>query len=565
MTYFYEEYPAEARVVRACFAVAFIALAIGGTFGLIQGLHRTGIFRGIINSGQYYTLLTGHGVLLALVFTFFCLTAIFHWAVTRSLERSAPSKWFSWTWFGVMTLGTVLAAFAILGGLFDFGEIFGQGVKANVLYTFYAPLAAHPLFYIGAALLIVGTWLAGIDWFWNYAQWRKQHPDDSIPLQTFMTLFTMLMWYISSLGVAVEVVAFLIPWSFGLIEQVDPLLTRTLFWYFGHPVVYFWLLPAYLIWYTVMPKLTDGKLFSDSLARVVFVLFLLLSTPVGFHHQFTDPGISSDFKFVAMVNTMFLLLPSLLTAFTVIASVEYGARKRGGKGLVGWLGKLPWGKPEFAGCFLAGIMFAAGGFSGMINAGMNINYLVHNTLWVPGHFHLTVGTAVALTFMAFAYWILPQLTGVPLKWKGLASIQPYIWFIGMTLMSNAMHRAGLSGIPRRTAEPTYRNVEFQGVIGGVSEMKWQIAIGGTLLFISMFMFLLVMVRSWWGSVNKTAIKIDPHLPEPYSGSEHSPAILDNFKLWTGIAIVLILVVYGFPLYSMYADGLLQPGLPPVIP
>jgi cytochrome c oxidase subunit 1 len=210
-------------------------------------------------------------------------------------------------------------------------------------------------------------------------------------------------------------------------------------------------------------------------------------------------------------------------------------------------------------------MFAAGGFSGMINAGMNINYLVHNTLWVPGHFHLTVGTAVALTFMAFTYWILPQLTGVPLKLKSLAVFQPYTWFAGMVLMSNAMHRAGLAGVPRRTADPTYRNVDFQGVVGGVGEMRMQIAVGGTILFVAMVMFLAVVVASWWGREDKQAIAIDPHLPEPLSGADHSPRILDNYWLWTSIAVLLILIVYGLPIYSMVADGVLHPGSTPVIP
>jgi heme/copper-type cytochrome/quinol oxidase subunit 1 len=41
----------------------------------------------------------------------------------------------------------------------------------------------------------------------------------------------------------------LIPWSLGLIDQIDPLVARTYFWWFGHPLVYFWLLPAYVIWY----------------------------------------------------------------------------------------------------------------------------------------------------------------------------------------------------------------------------------------------------------------------------------------------------------------------------
>ncbi len=138
----------------------------------------------------------------------------------------------------------------------------------------------------------------------------------------------------------------------------------------------------------------------------MFVLFLILSVPTGIHHQYLDPGIAEGFKFIAMTNTMFLLLPSLLTAFTVVASMEHGARQRGGEGYFGWLTALPWRDPIFTGMALAGLMFAAAGFSGMINAGMNINYLVHNTFWVVGHFHLTVGTAVALTFMAVTYWFL---------------------------------------------------------------------------------------------------------------------------------------------------------------
>jgi cytochrome c oxidase subunit 1 len=82
----------------------------------------------------------------------------------------------------------------------------------------------------------------------------------------------------------------LIPWSLGLVATVDPLVARTYFWWFGHPLVYFWLLPVYVLWYTVLPRLAGGRLFSDSLARMVFILFVVLSTPVGFHHQFSIPA-----------------------------------------------------------------------------------------------------------------------------------------------------------------------------------------------------------------------------------------------------------------------------------
>jgi len=557
-----DDYPGAAKLVRWHFGVAFIAFALGGVFGLLQGLYRTDYFREAlpIDATQYYTVLTGHGVLLALVFTTFFICGMFVWATTRSLDRPLYSDRLAWVGFGSMFVGTALAATAILNG-------FAPGLpfdSADVLYTFYAPLKAHPAFYFGAALLVVGSWILGAVYFLTYREWRADNPDARIPLQTFMVLTTFIMWYVSSVGVAVEVVVFLIPWSLGWIGQVDPLLTRSLFWYFGHPVVYFWLLPGYLAWYTLLPKFAGGRLFSDPLARVVFVLFVLLSTPVGFHHQYIDPGIADGFKFIAMTNTMMLLLPSLLTAFTVVASVEHGARQRGGDGYLGWLRALPWDEPAFAGTALAGLMFAAGGFSGMINAGMNINYLIHNTIWVPGHFHLTVGTAFALTAMAVSYWLVPQLTGKPLRHRRLASIQPYVWFVGMTLMSNAMHRGGLAGLPRRTAEPVgdAGASAFDTVFSTIAEIRLQIALGATLLVVALLMFLVVMLGTWLSRPGVSALSVNGHIPEPLSGASNGPRVLDNLKLWTGIAVVLVLLAYGVPLGSMVADGILNPGASP---
>ncbi|MBV0902992.1 b(o/a)3-type cytochrome-c oxidase subunit 1 [Haloarcula salina] len=554
---FVDRYPNAARITRLTLGVSFTALLIGAVLGIVQALHRTNVFRGVVSSTDYYSVLTGHGVLLALFFTIFFLTGIFTWGTTKSLERRLPSSRFSLAWFALMLSGAVMTATAIFGGLV--GQV---PFEADVMYTFYAPLEAHPLFYAGLAAFLVGTWLAGADWFRTYYRWRRDNPDERIPLQTFMVLTTMLMWYIATLGVAVEVLVFLLPLSLGLIESVDPLLTRTLFWFFGHPVVYFWLMPAYFAWYTVLPKLSGGRLFSDPLARVVFVLFLILSTPVGFHHQYADPGVPEGFKFVAMTNTMFLLLPSFLTAFTVVASMEYGARQRGGTGRLGWLKALPWENPAFAGMALAGLMFAAGGFSGIVNAGMNINSLVHNTLWVPGHFHLTVGTASALTMMAVSYWLYPQLTGKRLQFYGLAQVQPYVWFIGMGLMSNAMHRAGLAGVPRRTAEPQYQQVSFDALLGSVAEMRLQIAVGAVLLTVGALLFVTVMVGTWLAERGRGRLRVDSHLPAPISGPEDSPRVLDDLRLWFLIAVALVAIAYGFPIYSMVADGVFTPAAPP---
>ena len=550
---FVDKFPREARVVRAAFLSSFFALFLGAIFGIIQTLHRTDIFRGLISSAEYYTVLTAHGVFLVISFTVFFLVGLFTWAVTRSLDRPLVNIKITWTWYAIMAAGITMTGISILAGFTS-----AIDMSADVLFTFYAPLQAHPLFYTGLAVFIVGTWLAGADWFRTWLAWKRDNPDERIPLQTFMVLTTMAMWYIASSAVAASVLVFLLPWSLGLIDQVNPTLTRTLFWFFGHPVVYFWLMPAYLLWYTVLPKIAGGRLFSDPLARVVFVLFLLLSTPVGIHHQYLDPGIAEGFKFISMTNTMFLLLPSLLTAFTVVASVEYGARKRGGTGLLGWLTDLPWRDPAFTGMMLAGLMFAAGGFSGMVNAGMNINYMIHNTIWVPGHFHLTVGTAVALTMMAGTYWLWPQISNKPIYSKPIGLFQVVLWFIGMALMSNAMHAQGILGVPRRTAEPEYAGFEYSTAFGGFGELNIQIAIGGTLLFVSTILFLGNLVLTMG---NPKVSGLAETLPPALSGSDDAPKVLDNLRLWFTIALVLVVLAYALPLAAIInRGGLFGPGV-----
>jgi cytochrome c oxidase subunit 1 len=548
-----DQFPSEAKLIRTAFYSSFVALFVGALMGLLQVFHRIDIIR-IVESADYYSLLTLHAVLLVLTFTIFFLVGLFTWAVTTSLDRGLEDMRFAWAWYGLMVLGTLMAGIAILGAFIP-----GLDMSAAVLYTFYAPLQAHPLFYLGLAIFIVGTWVAGFDWFRSWWAWKRENPDERIPLPTFMVLTTTLFWYLSSLGVAVSVLVFLLPWSLGIFDQVNALLTRTLFWYFGHAVVYFWLMPAYLMWYTLLPKISGGKLFSDPLARVVFILFLILSTPTGIHHQYLDPGIAEGFKFIAMVNTMFLLLPSLLTAFTVVASMEHGARQRGGSGTFGWLRALPWRDPVFAGMALAGLMFAAAGFSGMINAGMNINYLVHNTWWVVGHFHLTIGTAVALTFMAVSYWFIPQMTGKKLWSKSVGLVQVLLWFLGMTFMSNAMHRSGLIGVPRRTAEPQYRGFEFEaGLAGSMGELNAQVVLGGILLFVSTLLFLLIIVMTLRGG--KSDDVPANGYADTLSGPEDSPLVLDNLKLWGAIAVALVILAYSLPLAAIIdRGGLFGPG------
>jgi cytochrome c oxidase subunit 1 len=521
----------DARLALAHLWVAVAAFGVAAMMGVMQGQSRANTALPFRSPKLFYLSVTAHGVLMALVFTTFFIMGLGYVLARTSLDRPLAAPRLAWVSFWVATLGTVLAAGTILAG------------KATVLYTFYPPLQAHPLFYIGATLLVVGSWGWGLVMLLSYRGWRREHPQAPVPLAMHGILATVIVWYLATVGVAAEMLL-LIPWSLGLVDTVDPVLARTLFWWFGHPLVYFWLLPAYVLWYTVLPSQAGGKLFSDGLGRVVFVLFILLSTPVGLHHQFLDPGIAAGWKLAHTFATYAILFPSLVTAFTIVASLEVAGRMRGGTGLFGWIRRLPWGEPFFAAVALAILTFAIGGFGGMVNAAYGMNAMIHNTAWVQGHFHLTVGTAAALTFMGAAYWLWPRLTGKPLRLVPLAQVQPYLWFVGMMVFSTVNHITGLMGMPRRVYDASYG--------GHPATQAWQewtglSALGGAILFVSAMSFVLVLVATALGHGRETeATFAYAEAIEPAT----TRTIWDRFVLWTAVAVVLVLLAYAVPIWDL---------------
>lgn len=535
-------YESSDRLVRVHLYVAYAALFLASIFGALQVVARAPSLYTFMPL-NYYQVLTAHGTLMTLIFTTFFIMGFMVFGVSRTLERPLGYPTIAWSGYSLMLLGTLMTVFTILSG------------QATVLYTFYAPMQAHPGFYIGLTLVVVGSWLVGWAVIYTYRQWRRDNKAARVPLVTHGILATNILWFISGAGVAIALVFNLIPWSMGLIERIDPLLTRTLFWYFGHALVYFWLIPALVIWEGFGPRLAGGKLFSDPLARLSFLVLLVLSTPVGLHHQFQDAGIDLEWKYLQTINTFGVAMPSIITGFTLAASLEIAGRARGGKGLFGWIGRLPWGDPTFAPLGLAMILFAFGGFSGLVNAAYNLNSLVHNTIWVVGHFHLMVGTAVALTFMGASYWLLPAVTQKPLWGRRAALTQAYLWFVGMAIMSGSMHLGGLSGSPRRTADITYGG--SPQAAGWVLPMNVA-AIGGILLFVSVLLFTTVVIMTLLS--RRGQIEGIP-LASALSGPEEAPRLLDNWIFWTGLAILLILISYGVPIAQLVLSGApVSPGI-----
>jgi cytochrome c oxidase subunit 1 len=556
----YELTRQDKRFVGLHILVAVVALAIGSLFGPLQAFEWTGLdlyqYLDGIGLGDYYKGLTVHGVLNALVWTTFFITGFLTLTTIVGLRRPLRYPTLNRVGFWTMVVGLVMAAVPILAGW------------ASVLYTFYPPLQADWSFYVGLTLVVVGSWIEGWGFFLTYAEWRKENPGVRTPFVTFAGLITMVLWQIATLGVAVEILTMLLPaaldrftWMPDWLTRsgTDPELGRTFFWFTGHPLVYFWLLPAYLSWYGMLPRQVGGKLFSDTLARLAFWLFLVLSVPVGFHHQFVDPGIPAGWKYAHATLTYGVAFPSMLTLFTVVASLEHGARRRGGKGLLGWIRSLPWSDPSVSAQLLAGLLFVFGGIGGIANASYNINLVVHNTAWIPGHFHLTVASATTLSFMGISYWLVPHLTGKPLWRPKWALAQTWIWFVGMVVFSNAMHVLGLLGAPRRTplGQAPYVPDEW-------SSNLLRMSIGGAILLVGVVLFVWIVARTAFGKERlPEGETVDIPIAESIRHPQLTPVWLDRWRPWIIGTVVLIVIAYGPQLWDQIANAeYSSPGFTP---
>jgi cytochrome c oxidase subunit 1 len=283
------------------------------------------------------------------------------------------------------------------------------------------------------------------------------------------------------------------------------------------------------------------------------VLFLVFSMPIGIHHLFADPQVGAGFKFVHAVLTAMVSVPTLLTVFTICASVEIAARLRGGKGAFGWVKALPWDNPYMLAVAFSFIMLGFGGAGGIINMSYQLNETIHNTQWVTGHFHLIFAGAIVSMYFVIAYDLWPQLVDCPPLNARLMRWQLWLWFVGMMVTTLPWHFTGLLGAPRRMAYFDYSHPALhpQAITVIIS------SIGGLLLVASGFLFLYILATARRGAAK----------PAPYTFSIplHAsvvPKALDSFALWVGLMVALTVVNYGVPIVQL---AMIPETSVPVIP
>jgi cytochrome c oxidase subunit I len=441
--------------------LALLAVTVGMFLSLLMRIHLiwpTAALPliGEIKPETYLSLLTMHGTIMV----FFVLT-------------TAPQGGFG-NYFLPIQIGAPDMAFPVLnmlsfwttfvGFLVMVAAFFVQGGAPLHGWTGYAPLSAvqsagpgeglgADLWIISIAIFCLGALMGSLNFITTTLDMRAKG------MSLMRMPLTCWAWFITAI---LGLLAFGVLLSGGILLLLDrnigtsfyvplitingqltghkggsPLLWQHLFWFFGHPEVYIAILPAMGLASQLLSVFSRKPIFGYKAMVYAMLSIGFLGFMVWGHHMFMS-GMSPYTAFAFSLMTMAIGVPSAIKTFN-------------------WLGTLLHGRIRFHSPMLFAIgfvsLFVSGGISGPFLAQPVLDIPLHDTYFVPAHFHLIMGVASIFGIFAATYYWFPKMFGRMMN-ENLARWHFWFSLIGAYAIFMPMHYLGMAGHPRRYSQLT---------------------------------------------------------------------------------------------------------------
>ena len=526
------------KLMRFHAVAGVLSLLVGGIMALGVILTRWPDVK-LLPADTFYMVLTAHGIDMLIFWIIFFEMAVLIFASSTLLHCRLATPKLAWLSSWLMVLGAIMTNVAIFQG------------ESSVMFTSYVPMQAKWHFYLGLILFAVGALLICFIFLGTLVVAKAEKTyEGSIPLVTFGALTACIIAIFTIAGGAVILIPTLL-WSLGYIREIDSLMYRVVWWAMGHSSQQINVSAHVAIWYAIAAIVFGAKPMSEKVSRTAYFLYILFLQLACAHHLLSDPGLGSEWKVVNTSYFMyFAVLASMIHGMTVPGAIEQAQRLKGyNKGLFEWLRKAPWGNPAFSSMFLSLIGFGfLGGISGVMMGAEQLNMLIHNTIYVPGHFHATVVIGTTLAFMGLTYFLVPVLFKRELMFPGYAKLFPYLFGLSMYIVALVMMGAGTLGVSRRHWDMAFAGApmayEWPGaayLMMGLTGIFGVIAcVSGGLWILQIVFSILLGKKLEEGELRSTPIPLT--LPAPTTGSHvHPPAT-------PGTLVLALVFLTAFILY-----------------
>lgn len=408
-------------------------------FGLMMRLEQAQVIA--IGVGRFYELMTLHGA--GMVGVAALGGSAIMWHFLRQYVRLSSALFIAN--LALFLLGVLLILASVLWGHFAGAWTFlyplpGQsmgvwGNEAAALFMVGLLLigTGFLLLYLDVARAVIGGYgsLAhGLGWPQLFLGKGQYGPPPTVVASTMVLIVNT----ISIVSGASILVMMLINLYFPRFT-IDPLLAKNLIYFFGHVFINATIYMAVIAVYEILPRYTQRPWQSNRVFLAAFTVSTVLVMFIYPHHLLMD---------FAMPRWMLIMgqVISYLNGLPVLVVTVYGAL------MIVYRSGIKW---DMASGLLMLSMFgwAAGVIPAIIDGTIVVNHVMHNTLWVPGHFHIYLLLGMITMVFGFMYYLANGGR------HGRAGILDRLSFwifaaagVGFTL---AFLYGGLASVPRRYA------------------------------------------------------------------------------------------------------------------
>ena len=450
----------------------------------------------ILDARPYMSLMTLHGMFMVFGFIIPFVVSIMYYMMPKILgtDELLWARGAQWSWW-LLVIAAVLLIIS----------------RPDFTWTFYPPMSLRVggelvwMGYIAVVLVAISEFIAGAVLFKNGWAASRRTGWSKLPLMGWGAISEGILLVGSTPILAVVGIVMYTDWA-GMTALFDPgrggdvMTFMFMFWFYGHPAVYLPLMPAVATLYTLLPRFLGRPIWSYWSAVAAFALLTVLGFIVYPHHFQPAENVSGWLQRATQILTLMIFIPSTLHVFNWIATLWQDTIPRSAKRAIPF---------KF---MVASIFFLMyGGVTAYVNAQIATDSdFVHNTYFVPAHFHAMFVGFMANMAMAGFYYLYPYFTGRMFS-QGLANTHFWAWQIGIFSKVSLMYYLGFNYFPRWVVDyldlPQWSNGQFW-----LTGAAYLIGLG----------FIVFVINAMYSATRGSTVSGDPWAIDGDNASEATP-------------------------------------------
>ena len=384
-----------AASVLAYLVTAAAVLALMMVFGLLMRMEQAQFTS--LGPVWFYKLLTLHGA--GMVGIAGIAGAAIMWHFLRQYVDLSPAVFVANLVLFIVGVAMILAG--VLIGNFHGAWTFLYplpGKSMGMWSTGAAALFMGGLLVIGVGFLLLhldiaraiiaryGSFARALGWPQLFGTDDGNAPPPTVVASTMVTVVNVIALVVGASILTMMLVNLYVP-SFN----IDALLAKGMIYFFGHVFINATIYMAVIAVYEILPRYTQrpwksGKVFLAAwTASTIMVLFIFP------HHLLMDFAYPRWMLIVGHVI-------GYLNTFPILVVTGYGGL------MIVYRSGIRWDVGSRL-LFLSLFGWAAGVVPAFIDGTIPVNYVMHNTLWVPGHFHTYLLLGMVAMVFGFMYYV----------------------------------------------------------------------------------------------------------------------------------------------------------------